>query len=97
MKFYSTVMSERASKGQGGNKYLRIALNVGSTKESRHIANLLTVAVDNGGYEIFFQDIEKDKTTCLKTGEIKGKKQKTATYKVQEGDCPFGCTEHKSL
>lgn len=84
MKLYTTITSERASKGQGGNKYLRIALNVGSTKESRHIANLLMVAVDNGGYEIFFQDTEKDKTTCLKTGEIKGKSQKGERNFIEE-------------
>ena len=34
MKLYSTITSERASKGQGGNKYIDIVLARGSASES---------------------------------------------------------------
>jgi hypothetical protein len=40
MKLYATVTSDRASKGQGGNKGITIELMVGSKKNSRKIAAL---------------------------------------------------------
>lgn len=36
MKFYATVKSERAKKGQGGNKYLDICLTV---KDGQRVVN----------------------------------------------------------
>lgn len=40
MKLYATVTSERASKGQGGNKFIRTTYNVGSAADSSPIANV---------------------------------------------------------
>lgn len=40
MKLYATVTSERASKGQGGNKYLDIDITVGDAEKPRMLAQL---------------------------------------------------------
>lgn len=40
MKLYATVESERAQKGQGGNKFLSIVLRVGDRTFSRVVATL---------------------------------------------------------
>ena len=45
MKLYATVTSERATKGQGGNKDIKITLQIGSTKENKHIATILLNAL----------------------------------------------------
>ncbi len=42
MKLYATVTSERASKGQGGNKMLNISIIVGSESD-RHEAGVVSV------------------------------------------------------
>lgn len=78
MKLYGTLTSERASKGQGGNKEIAIVLNVGSAKDSRPVALLKIITVLNGGYELFYRNIETDETKMLQHGYIdkKGKKQK---------------------
>src|SRR3990167_9721567 len=52
MKLYSIATSERASKAQGGNKYLKITLNIGSTADSRHVATMLANIV---GDEVVLQ------------------------------------------
>lgn len=36
MKLYATTKSERASKGQGGNEYLKITINVYDEIEPRY-------------------------------------------------------------
>lgn len=41
MKLYATVASERASKGQGGNDYLKISLTVGSAKNAIDFGTLI--------------------------------------------------------
>jgi len=41
MKLYATVTSERASKGQGGNKFIAIDLAIGSATDSKVIAKIL--------------------------------------------------------
>lgn len=66
MKLYATVSSERASKGQGGNKYIDIDVNVGSAADSKRFANIRVNVVD-GVYTLWL-DGEVVKT--------KGEKQK---------------------
>ena len=41
MKLYATTTSERATKGQGGNKFIDISLSVGSAKDSKPIARIV--------------------------------------------------------
>lgn len=41
MKLYAQVQSERASKGQGGNKYLHIFLTVGNASNQIDFGDLL--------------------------------------------------------
>ena len=48
MKLYATVSSDRASKGQGGNKDIRIDLFAGSAKNSVKIAEVI---LENDGDE----------------------------------------------
>ena len=80
MKLYATVTSERASKGQGGNEYLRIAINILDEKKP----SFLFIAKDNGNGEIdiSFHSIEFQKsllrytTTFFYNVEPKGKQQK---------------------
>lgn len=82
MKLYATVTSERASKGQGGNKYIDINLNVGSATESEHFANVRLNIID-GVYTLWI-DGEIVKT--------KGNKQKG------ENNCGCGiCAYCKSF
>jgi len=40
MKLYATIESERASKGQGGNKYLAILITCGDSKNPITLAHL---------------------------------------------------------
>lgn len=68
MKLYATVTSERASKGQGGNKFIDIDILVGSADDSKRFANVRVNIVD-GMYTLWL-DGERVKT--------KGEKEKTA-------------------
>lgn len=80
MKLYATVTSERASKGQGGNKYLKIVV----TDENKE--NLLIVALEP--YEDSVGDGMRAEITCadhlytkiygeqIETSSTKGEKQK---------------------
>lgn len=65
MKLYATITSERASKGQGGNKYLDIDIRAGSREDSRTLARLTARAGSNDtdgdnreGYGLYAEDDE---------------------------------------
>lgn len=45
MKLYATTTSERASKGQGGNKELAISLRIGSAKNNRQVLFIRAVVL----------------------------------------------------
>lgn len=51
MKLYATTTSERASKGQGGNRYLDIQLTVSSERVS---AGRVIVEPSGTGYKVFY-------------------------------------------
>lgn len=54
MKLYATVTSERASKGQGGNNFLDVALLVGDARTQREVVRLKTkVYQDKNGEDCF--------------------------------------------
>jgi hypothetical protein len=71
MKLYATVTSERASKSQGGNDYVKIALQRDRERVEYHILYTpdgrirVSMPTDSGGVELF-------------SYQEKGKKQKTA-------------------
>lgn len=82
MKLYATTTSERASKGQGGNKFINIELSRGSVKDS-----VLT-------YQIHFQS-DYIRLVDSRTGKIlfaentKGKSQKGEH--THNKDCYMQC------
>lgn len=69
MKLYARVKSERAKKGQGGNRELTVSFFVGSSKHSREIAQVILVA-DNGEYQLSYLDTETAKVKVCKEGAI---------------------------
>ena len=58
MKLYATTTSERASKGQGGNKEIIVSLNVGSADDSREVAQIILTAFNDNTYRIDLFDSE---------------------------------------
>lgn len=58
MKLYSSVKSERATKNQGGNKYLDIDLAVGSRDDSHYFANVrLNIPENTGNYTLWIDNV----------------------------------------
>jgi len=55
MKLYATTTSERASKGQGGNKYLDVIIKDGDSKVQRIVAQF-QIWIENGKTLIKYQD-----------------------------------------
>ena len=90
MKLYATVSSERASKGQGGNKYLEIEINYTPQKgKSTWLFPKLRVELNDGAYgaenAVLYAEEELGVWQRLYTADIKharilkepkGKKQK---------------------
>ena len=81
MKLYATVTSERASKGQGGNKFLDVAVLVGDARTQREVIRLKAKTfLDSNGVESYailgswHGATEQEKV--LHTGTIKGERQK---------------------
>ena len=76
MKLYATTTSERASKGQGGNKRIAVEITVGEEDEKQTI---LYVSVEREEtetediYRLWNGDIQADKIIIPKS---KGKRQK---------------------
>lgn len=81
MKLYATVTSERASKGQGGNKFLDVAVLVGDARIQQEVIRIKAKTfIDSNGVESYailgswHGATEQEK--MLHTGTIKGEKQK---------------------
>ena len=76
MKLYATVTSERASKGQGGNKQIVIDLNI----EKETVGRVVMKHEEDNGYTIYYYPITettgKGGRVLLHKEETKGKKQK---------------------
>lgn len=73
---YAKIESERASKGQGGNKYLNIDILVGSVKEQIE-GGMVQVRIDENDKNIFYIDYLYENTTkTINTINLKGKSQK---------------------
>jgi hypothetical protein len=71
MKLYVTTTSERASKGQGGNEYLVIKLQMlDENKEIQPFCKLYYHINESGEYELLNEETDE-------IIYIKGKKRKT--------------------
>ena len=78
MKLYATTTSERASKGQGGNKKILIELTFkNSLGEIEDVAEIIYTSKESGGYILEYFDTEE--TGTPRTLKEKGKKQKGET------------------
>lgn len=96
MRYYATITSERASKGQGANKFLRIKLLVGNSQNQTNagvieitetIPNKIAINYHLNGNTKLLQEINTKGTVF----EIKGKSQKD---EQPDGYChAHGCTE----
>ena len=79
MKLYSTITSERASKGQGGNKYIDIVLSRGSASES---VEEYKISFTNDVLSIYHN--EKNEIT-IHNNRQKGKQWKAESVKARKG------------
>src|SRR5260221_12211558 len=86
MKLYATVTSERASKGQGGNKYLTIKLQAGDDRARIIEMTFCKDTLDSGrvGYHLYDENGD-----TLKFWELKGGKHdpRTCENSVPCVDC----------
>ncbi len=88
MKLYATVTSERASKGQGGNKQVDIELMVGDAKNPKQIARL--VLKNNDTEFLLFADILNNPNRMTLYRETKGNKQKGENIERYAGTTRMG-------
>lgn len=103
MKLYATVTSERASKGQGGNKYLNVEILVGDKRRPTVLAQFTAEHKDDidgmgAGYALYDHNSRDNIYWVLDEEETKGEKQKgeCKCYRMgfhdQEGvDCECDC------
>lgn len=81
MKLYATTTSERASKGQGGNKQLTVNLKIDPEKRME-IGNVVMKYDKDDGYEVYYYPINENCTDQELNGgrvllyKTKGKRQK---------------------
>lgn len=61
MKLYATVTSERATKGQGGNEYIRITLYGEKNEPPRYRVEYGAngILLMDGAYKTLYQDYTK--------------------------------------
>lgn len=88
MKLYATTTSERSTKGQGGNEYLNIDINVTDQTQPQYRARVINDTLKDGtelgqiyiSFEAFYfgkwKQVYTD--TVFTNVEPKGEKQKTA-------------------
>ncbi len=92
MKYYSTTTSERASKGQGGNKYLNIDINIGEKSFPRFRIILEDIGIDV--YKIRFINMEREEELYCVTGIIEKDKTKCLECKYNKDKLIVGCASH---
>jgi len=82
MKLYSTITSERASKGQGGNKYIEIVL---LQEINGKRVNVGKVVMEQGKVHFLYNQISDDVIVTLngsRINEKKGKQRKAENVKA---------------
>jgi hypothetical protein len=82
MKLYATISTERATKGQGGNKYLNIELFAGDAKHPVRVAYISLDKIDKG-YGLTFLPIKEDGKSIFISDELIAEKAK----KIQPQKC----------
>lgn len=89
MKLYATVSSERASKGQGGNKYVNIEVLYQEAGVNR-VLSRLNVVIEEGEARLY-----ADNHGVIASANIKGEQQKGETLeKCTHGKRVYGrCSE----
>lgn len=76
MKLYATTISERASKGQGGNKKVIINLKI-DPKKRKEIGNLVMTYDDIDGYQVIYYPINENcKEQKVNSGKVELYKEK---------------------
>lgn len=75
MKLYATTTSERASKGQGGNKFLEIVLKAELDTGYETIGIIYLDAYDDGEYVVKWQK-DNNEAEILTQGQLKQKGKK---------------------
>ncbi len=102
MKLYATTTSERASKGQGGNEYLKIELLVGNAKEPASAGLIEVLPTGHNHFTVYYRYMGKSKE--LKTLDLsesvfaeKGNKQKVECVhcKAIQRVSPLNCFRHQ--
>ena len=73
MKLYATITSERASKGQGGNNYLHIAIYI---ENREHPIGYVEVELHPGNEWTLKWRSQTEELLFLAQGKLKGKQQK---------------------
>lgn len=82
-KLYATMTSEKASKGQGGNKYLHIFLTVGSKDNQIDFGDiLLDMRHNEEGKIAYVLQYRGEEIASHEIDETKGKKQKGAIFSI---------------
>lgn len=109
MKLYATVTSERASKGQGGNKEIVINLQAGATEReqvariwfipSEHIANRYELRIyDKQGMTYLQYDIpqaEKDERTICADRACNNQAHGHSWHRTEKGEKQTGECAHR--
>lgn len=80
MKLYAKAQSERASVGQGGNKFLEIILIQEINGEREQVGKVL---MEEGKIHFLYNQISDDVTVTLNGESIKRKGER------QKGECTF--------
>jgi hypothetical protein len=84
MKLYATTTSERASKGQGGNRQVITSFTFkNSLGETEYVADIIFTAKEQGGYTLEYFDTEEEGTPSLL--KEKGNNQKGERMSIGMG------------
>src|SRR3990167_4463556 len=98
MKLYATVSSERATKGQGGNKFLEIEIKAEKLEDIPTRANIyrLSLRVEHNRLYATLHDYSNGHTQDLITyrGQPKVKKEKGESCMYNHDHLKGGCESH---
>lgn len=92
MKLYATVQSERATKGQGGNEYLRINLTIGNAKEQASAGVVEVREISPDVFEVYYHSsTSRTRSKVINTINIRGTvfEAKAKKQKGEKHDCGF--------
>jgi hypothetical protein len=88
MKIYATTISEKAKKGQGGNKDLLTVFTAEIDKQRQEIMSVSMLVNDNGDYDIEIRDPEGEKLEYIISKGKKQKDEKIKCFRCNDNGCP---------